>query len=258
MTSNNSGGDYTRHRAPAVSIESEVQQLARVSGSVGQSNSFENYIGRVITSVQHRKKNPRLKSLFGGTGSQRTGSIDYSRPDVNDYAGTQEEYNSLRPAGHQRNLTMNVDEMSARQVNLNPLIAGRNVRDNVASAVVATNRGSASYATQPTSPTEDQSKNIQVSLLGNKHVVQKDVKATEQVAYLLRQIQKKGPQVFLPLERVKDPNSHLMFRENKKPPEDHAGMVVFSKNGFVSLARDKNGQTDFISNEQFIEDGVTH
>lgn len=29
-------------------------------------SSFENYIGRVITSVQHRKKNPRLKSLFGG------------------------------------------------------------------------------------------------------------------------------------------------------------------------------------------------
>ena len=74
----------------------------------------------------------------------------------------------------------------------------------------------------------------------------------------MRQIQKKGPQVFLPLERVKDPNSHLMFRENKKPPEDHGGMVVFSKNGFVSLARDKNGQTDFISNEEFIEDGVTH
>ena len=29
-------------------------------------SSFENFIGRVITSVQHRKKNPRLKSIFGG------------------------------------------------------------------------------------------------------------------------------------------------------------------------------------------------
>jgi hypothetical protein len=28
--------------------------------------TFENYISRVINSVQHRKKNPRLKSLFTG------------------------------------------------------------------------------------------------------------------------------------------------------------------------------------------------
>lgn len=36
-------------------------------------------------------------------------------------------------------------------------------------------------------------------------------------------------------------------------------MIFFSKNGFVSVAKDKkNGLTDFVSNEQFIEDGVTN
>lgn len=62
----------------------------------------------------------------------------------------------------------------------------------------------------------------------------------------------------MPLEPVKDPNSHLMFKENKNPPENNAGIVVFSKNGFVSVAKDKNGITDFISNDQYIEDGVNN
>jgi hypothetical protein len=35
-------------------------------------------------------------------------------------------------------------------------------------------------------------------------------------------------------------------------------MIFFSKNGFVSVAKDKNGLTDFVSNEQFIDDGITH
>ena len=49
-----------------------------------------------------------------------------------------------------------------------------------------------------------------------------------------------------------------MFKENKNSPEDFGGVVVFSKNGFVSVAPDKNGITDFISKEQYIEDGVTN
>ena len=50
----------------------------------------------------------------------------------------------------------------------------------------------------------------------------------------------------------------MTFKENKNPPEDFGGVVVFSKNGFVSVAPDKNGITDFISNEQYIEDGVNN
>jgi hypothetical protein len=49
----------------------------------------------------------------------------------------------------------------------------------------------------------------------------------------------------------------MMFRENPNSPEDFTGMVVFSKNGFVSVAKNKNQITDFISNDQYIEDGVT-
>jgi hypothetical protein len=49
-----------------------------------------------------------------------------------------------------------------------------------------------------------------------------------------------------------------MFKENKNPPGDSAGVVVFSKNGFVSVAKDKNGITDFISNDQYIDDGVAN
>jgi len=87
-----------------------------------------------------------------------------------------------------------------------------------------------------------------VSLLGNRDVVQTEPKATEQVAYLLRQIQKKG-QIFLPLEQVQEKSASLVYRENKNPPENNAGTVVFSKNGFVSVARDQHGITDFISND---------
>lgn len=49
-----------------------------------------------------------------------------------------------------------------------------------------------------------------------------------------------------------------MFKENKHPPENNAGTVVFSKNGFVSVAKDQSQITRFISNDQFIEDGVTN
>lgn len=62
----------------------------------------------------------------------------------------------------------------------------------------------------------------------------------------------------MPLEQVKDPTSHLMFKENKNPPENNAGVVVFSKNGFVSVAKDKNGITDFISNTDYMWDGVNN
>lgn len=83
------------------------------------------------------------------------------------------------------------------------------------------------------------SKPMQVSLLGNREVLQAEPKAAEQVAYLLRQIQKKS-QIFLPLEHVKDKSSALVYRENRAPPENSAGAVVFSENGFVSVAADPN------------------
>lgn len=43
-----------------------------------------------------------------------------------------------------------------------------------------------------------------------------------------------------------------MYKEMKNPPKNHAGIVVFSKQGFVTVGREKNATSDFISNEQFI------
>jgi hypothetical protein len=70
-------------------------------------------------------------------------------------------------------------------------------------------------------------------------------------------MQKKG-QIFLPLEQIQDKTSDMVYREHKNPPENNAGQVIFSKNGFVSVARDNNEITEFISNDQYIEDGVTN
>jgi hypothetical protein len=142
---------------------------------------------------------------------------------------------------------------SARASRVTGGTRGRQYRESI-----LTSGGPVSQFEKKTQPSAAApSHTTQVSLLGNRAALQKEPKATEQVAYLLRQIQKKG-QIFLPLEQVKDPNSHLMFKENKQPPEDNAGVVVFSKNGFVSVAKDKNQLTNFISNDQYIEDGVTN
>lgn len=47
-----------------------------------------------------------------------------------------------------------------------------------------------------------------------------------------------------------------MYREMKNPPENHAGVVVFSKSGFVTVGKERNATSDFISNEDFITHGV--
>jgi len=49
-----------------------------------------------------------------------------------------------------------------------------------------------------------------------------------------------------------------MYKEMKNAPEDHSGTVVFSKNGFVVVGKEKNATSDFISNEQFISEGVNN
>ena len=94
-----------------------------------------------------------------------------------------------------------------------------------------------------------------VSILGNKNVNQKNPNATENVAYLLQQIQKKG-QIFVALEKNEQEESNMIYKEHKNPPDNNSGAVVFSKNGFVSVAKDQNQMTTFISNDDFIEEGV--
>lgn len=52
-----------------IELKKETPQGANIKG---QTSTFENYISRVINSVQHRKKNPRLKSLFVGQTQHNT------------------------------------------------------------------------------------------------------------------------------------------------------------------------------------------
>jgi len=54
------------------------------------------------------------------------------------------------------------------------------------------------------------------------------------------------------LEKSTDVSSGYMYKEMKNPPENHAGIVVFSKQGFVTVGKEKNATSDFISNEEFI------
>ena len=43
-----------------------------------------------------------------------------------------------------------------------------------------------------------------------------------------------------------------MYKEMKNAPDNHAGIVVFSKQGFVTVGKEKNATSDFVSNEDFI------
>jgi hypothetical protein len=78
-----------------------------------------------------------------------------------------------------------------------------------------------------------------------------DNKASEQVANLLQKVQKKD-KIFIPLKST----GSQQFNEVANPPVNHAGMVVFSSQGFVSVPKQKGQESDFVSNEQFINDGV--
>ena len=44
----------------------------------------------------------------------------------------------------------------------------------------------------------------------------------------------------------------MIFKETKNQKIVESGNVVFSKNGFLKVAKNKNQMTDFISKEQFI------
>jgi len=255
--------------ADGLDVLEDTPQTA--SHAHAQPASFGNYIRRVVDSVRHRKNNPRLKSHF--TPGMHHGALEpYGAAGLDgaDYGSVAAGHDGLDESqlitqsimnqGRQPNLTGKLtvqkyddQSMSAKASRVTGGTRGKPYHESL-----LTSGGPASQFDKKTpASVAPQSQTTQVSLLGNRAAPQKEPKATEQVAYLLRQIQRKG-QIFLPLEQVKDPNSHLMFKENKHPPEDNAGVVVFSKNGFVSVAKDKNQITNFISNDQYIEDGVTN
>jgi hypothetical protein len=77
------------------------------------------------------------------------------------------------------------------------------------------------------------------------------------VAFLLKEAQRKD-KIFIPLERAAEVDSALMYKEMKNAPDNHGGIMVFSKQGFVTVGRAKNATSNFITKEDFIKEGVNN
>lgn len=177
----------------------------------GQPTTFENYISKVVGSVQARKKNPRLKSLFN-QGSHQNSLDQYATAldPLGDYGGSNLNkdgrnesqlitqsilHHNLQQPHHAHNVTgalsaQNYDDqsLSAAGSQLTRGTRGNQYRDSVMTAGPAESQFDKKTAVSAA----PKSQTTQVSLLGNRQVAQKEPKATEQVAYLLRQIQKRG------------------------------------------------------------------
>jgi hypothetical protein len=61
------GGGSVQPGKDVIDLKKDTPQ-GGTSIKAAPTSNFESYISRVINSVQHRKKNPRLKSLFVGGG----------------------------------------------------------------------------------------------------------------------------------------------------------------------------------------------
>ena len=135
----------------------------------GHSGTFENYIGRVITSVQHRKKNPRLKSLFLQGSHQ----------------GSMEKYNTIEPHGDYGSVNHQLNDSQL----ISQSIIQQNLHLNVTNQTLSDEGSHMTKGTKPIAASSFQktaaqsiiakSQTTQVSLLGNRDVEQKEPKATE-------------------------------------------------------------------------------
>ncbi len=77
------------------------------------------------------------------------------------------------------------------------------------------------------------------------------------MANLLTEAQRKE-KIFIPLE--KNPNAETeggyLYQEAKNANQNHAGNIVFSKQGFVQVGKERNQTSDFTSHEDFIQIGM--
>ena len=69
----------------------------------------------------------------------------------------------------------------------------------------------------------------------------------------MQKVHKQKEKIFIPLKKVGEQE----YSEVNNPPVNHAGLVVFSGKGFVTVGKEKGDQSTFVSHEQFITDGVT-
>ena len=79
----------------------------------------------------------------------------------------------------------------------------------------------------------------------------------EQVAHLLKLLQKDREKVFVPLKAydanpMQTTKPAIALQMTKTQDRVLPGNVVFSHNGFVKLGENKAEMTDFISKEQYI------
>ncbi len=44
----------------------------------------------------------------------------------------------------------------------------------------------------------------------------------------------------------------------KNAPDNHGGIVVFSKNGFVNVGKNKGQMSTVVTNQEFITNGITN
>ena len=49
-----------------------------------------------------------------------------------------------------------------------------------------------------------------------------------------------------------------MYKEMKNAPDNHGGIVVFSKNGFVNVGKNKGQISNVVTNQEFITEGVNN
>lgn len=82
-------------------------------------------------------------------------------------------------------------------------------------------------------------------------------RAVEQVSQLLKQLHQDKNKVFIPLQAESlNHGQAMIFKETKNPKEVEPGNVVFTQQGFLKVAKDRNHLSEFVSKEDFIEDGV--
>eukprot|EP00347_Sterkiella_histriomuscorum_P003578 403363751 len=255
------------------------------TGQTPQSTTFENYLKKVITSVERRKKKSYQLSDYNNQ-TQRLNKLvelDYNSEKNNHTKNNPSAYgilalnntttyqnfsNSVVATNRQdlanQSALVEIQKQNSQKQRL------KNLRDQQL-AIVEESRGDDSYANVTNSAVVDYNRSdlssTTKSIQKGSHPYQlaliEDIKkkpehkATEQVVQLLKDAKKKD-KIFIPLEKSTDVSSGYMYNEMRHPPENHAGIVVFSKQGFVTVGKEKNATSDFISNDEFIQNGVNN
>lgn len=87
---------------------------------------------------------------------------------------------------------------------------------------------------------------------------QYDNNTTKQVAELMH-LANTTNRIFIPVkkaEKDEDDPTDSIYTEEKDPPMNHEGTVVFSKQGFIKVGKGRHEPSDYISHDNFILNGI--